>query len=161
MSTSIDRQTRLSNSSLIELQPSPVKIASFIEDLVELLAPRAHQKSLEIGAFIKPDVITTFGDVSAASVSGPLPNIGGWYYYSPSPRWFIGGRLDWLEADVDKYDGGIWNLSVGVNFQISDHFGIGAKYQTFELGVDIDEDKWHGRAELNYSGPFVYLSGNW
>ena len=37
---------------------------------------------LEIGAFIVPDV-NTIGDLSAAKVSGPLPNIGGWYYYSP------------------------------------------------------------------------------
>ena len=68
---------------------------------------------LEIGAFIKPDFITTFGDVSAASVSGPLPNIG-----------------------------------------------IGLKYQFFRLAVDVDDDKWHGRAELDYEGPFIYLSAN-
>lgn len=116
---------------------------------------------LEIGAFIKPDFIATFGDVSAASVSGPLPNIGGWYYYSPSPKWLVGGRLDWLEASVGEYSGGITNISVGADYQMFKNIGIGLKYQFFRLAVDVDDDKWHGRAELDYEGPFIYLSANW
>ena len=116
---------------------------------------------LEIGVFIEPDVMTTFGDVSAASVSGPLPNFGTWYYYSPSPKWFIGGRLDWLDAQIDKYEGGILNFAAGVNYQMFRHVGIGVKYQLIRLDVDIDEDKWHGSAKLDFDGAFVYLSGNW
>ena len=116
---------------------------------------------LEIGAFIKPDIITTSANVSAARVSGPLPNIGGWYYYSPSPKWFVGGRLDWLEASVDRYDGGIVNVSAGVNYQVFEHVGIGLKYQRFRLAVDVDNDKWRGRVELDYDGPYLYLSGSW
>jgi hypothetical protein len=90
-----------------------------------------------------------------------MPNIGGWYYYSPSPKWFIGGRLDWLEVSVGKYSGGITNVAVGVNYQLFKNVGLGIKYQLFRLAVDVDNDKWHGRAELDYDGAFVYLSGNW
>jgi opacity protein-like surface antigen len=115
---------------------------------------------LEIGAFIIPDV-NTIGDLSAAKVSGPLPNIGAWYYYSPSPKWFLGGRLDWFEASIDKYDGGITNVSAGVNYQLFQNVGIGLKYQLFRLNVNIEEDKWNGSVQLNYEGPFIYLSGNW
>jgi hypothetical protein len=116
---------------------------------------------LEIGAFIRPDLITTSANVSAATVSGPLPNIGGWYYYSPSAKWLVGGRLDWLEASVGEYSGGITNISAGVEYQMFKYVGIGLKYQFFRLAVDIDDDKWHGRAELDYEGPFLYLSANW
>jgi hypothetical protein len=115
---------------------------------------------LEIGAFINPDV-NTIGDLSAAKVSGPLPNFGAWYYYSPSPKWFLGGRLDWLDAKIDKYDGGITNVSAGVNYQLFQHVGIGVKYQLFRLNVNIDEDKWNGSVKLDYKGPFIYLSGSW
>jgi hypothetical protein len=114
---------------------------------------------LEIGAFIEPD-INTIGDLSAAKVSGPLPNIGGWYYYSPSPKWLLGGRVDWLEANIDEYDGGITNVSAGVNYQLFSNVGIGAKYQMFRLHVDIDNKRWNGSADLTYRGPFIYLSGN-
>ena len=116
---------------------------------------------VEIGAFVKPDVITTFGDVSAAKVSGPLPNIGFWYYYSLSPRWMIGARLDWLEANVGKYDGGMTNVSAGVNYQLFQHVGIGLKYQAFRLNVDVDNESWHGSTTLDLHGAYVYLSVNW
>jgi len=114
---------------------------------------------LEIGAFIKPD-INTLNPVSAAKVSGPLPNIGAWYYYSPSPKWFIGGRLDWLEASIDKYDGGIVNISAGVNYQMFANVGVGLKYQFFRINVDVDNDKWRGGVEMDYEGPYLYLSAN-
>ena len=116
---------------------------------------------LEIGAFIEPDFITTFGDVSAAKVSGPMPSIGAWYYYSPSQKWFLGGRLDWLEANVGNYGGGILNVAAGVNYQMFKHVGIGVKYEVFRLNVDIDSDKWHGSTRLDYDGAFVYLSASW
>ena len=116
---------------------------------------------LEIGAFINPDIIVASADVSAASVSGPLPNIGGWYYWSPTQKWFFGGRVDWFEASVGKYDGGIMNISAGVNYQLFKHVGIGLKYQAFDLAVDIDDNNWNGRVELTYDGPYVYLSGSW
>lgn len=115
---------------------------------------------LEIGAFIEPDLVFT-GDFSAAKVSGPLPNIGAWYYYSPSPKWFLGGRLDWLDASVDKYSGGILNVSAGVNYQLFKHVGVGIKYQSFALNVDVKNDKWNGSAKLAFEGPFIYLSGSW
>jgi hypothetical protein len=31
------------------------------------------------------------GDVDA---SAPMPNIGGWYYFSPSKRWLLEARLE-------------------------------------------------------------------
>ena len=116
---------------------------------------------LEIGASIKPDIVTILADTSAAKVSGPLPNVGGWYYWSPSSRWLLGGRLDWLDANINEYDGGIVNVSAGVNYQLFEHMGIGLKYQRFRLTVDVDNDKWRGRTELDYHGPYLYLSGNW
>ena len=115
---------------------------------------------LEIGAFIRPD-LNTIGDLSSAKVSGPLPNIGGWYYYSPSSKWILGGRIDWLDASVDNYDGGILNLSAGVNYQLFKHVGIGVNYQTFGLDVNVKNDKWNGSIDLTWEGPYIYLSGNW
>ncbi len=38
------------------LEPEPFSFAGMVEDVVELLAPRAHAKSVEIGAYIDPAV---------------------------------------------------------------------------------------------------------
>lgn len=117
---------------------------------------------LETGAFIERDIIISFGESSAVSASGPLPNIGGWLYYSPSSKWLVGGRLDWLEASLGDYAGGIFNLALGANYQLMDHVGVGVKYQVFKLHVDIKKsDIWRGRLITEFAGAYLYLSGNW
>ena len=117
---------------------------------------------LDTGAFITRDIITDFGEVSAVSASGPMPNIGTWYYYSPSEKWVWGGRLDWFDASAGDYSGGITNFSVGGNYQIGENVGIGLKYQEFRLAANIKKSAgWRGRLETRFQGTYVYLSGNW
>ncbi len=116
---------------------------------------------LNIGAFIERDLIISFGETSAVSASGPLPNIGTWYYYSPSEKWYVGGRLDWFEASVGDYSGGLVNFAFGANYQLFEHFGVGVKYQIFSLDVDVNKKDWRGRAEAEYAGLFMHISGNW
>jgi hypothetical protein len=98
---------------------------------------------------------------SAVSTDIPMPNIGAWYRYSPSRRWMFNLRADWLSASVDKYKGGIWNASAGVNYSPWDHLGLGLSYQFFELDGEIKEDNWRGEIRTEFTGPFVYLSGFW
>ena len=120
---------------------------------------------LEIDAFIEGNVILGGGGVSfrreAVSASGPLPNIGVWYQYSLSPRWALRSRLDWLEASVGDYEGKIINASFGLNYQTSDHFGIGLDYSLVELDVDVIKSDWRGGAIITYDGPYAYLSFYW
>jgi hypothetical protein len=120
---------------------------------------------LEIGAFIAgealiDDIPSGFqrGDVD---VSAPLPNIGGWYYFSPSSRWLFEARLDWLDASIGDYSGGIWNSSVGIQYQAFKHLGIVLNYNYFSLNADVESDDWRGGAELRYRGPFLALTTNW
>lgn len=98
---------------------------------------------------------------AAATADFPVPNIGAWYRYSPSDRWMLNARVDWLSASIDNYSGGIWNFSGGVNFRIWDHIGVGASYQFFELSGDLTEDNWNGSVEVTYAGPYLFLSGYW
>jgi hypothetical protein len=120
---------------------------------------------LEMGAYIEGeafinDIPSGFqrGDVDA---SAPMPNIGGWYYYSPSKRWLFEARLDWLDVSVGDYSGGILNSSVGVHFQAFKHVGVGLNYHYFSHNADVDSDDWRGGAELRYRGPFLALTTNW
>lgn len=116
---------------------------------------------LTTGAFIERDLITNFAEISAVSASGPLPNIGAWYYYSPSEKWYFGGRLDWFEASVKDYSGSIINLAVGANYQLFEHFGVGANYQFFKFAAGVDTENWRGRAETVFEGLYLFVSVNW
>jgi hypothetical protein len=120
---------------------------------------------LEIGAFIEGEIRINEGELvySRADVSAeaPLPNIGAWFYYSLSDRWLFDARIDWLEASISDYSGGLWNSSVGFNFQAFNNVGFGLNYQYFSLDVDVDNGNWRGAAELQYRGPFLSLTANW
>jgi hypothetical protein len=97
----------------------------------------------------------------AVAASAPLPNIGAWYRYSLSPRWALRARVDWFSAAVDEYDGTLLNWQVGANFNLTPHVGLGVAYNSFHLDVGVDNSKWYGNAELNYDGPFAFLSVYW
>ena len=120
---------------------------------------------LELGATVAGqatlDDQTTEFRRSSASASLPIPNIGAWYRYSSNDRWLWSARVDWLDATVDTYSGGIWNASGGVNYRIWDHVGIGANYQFFQIAGGLKEDNWKGDITTTFQGPYLYVSGFW
>ena len=120
---------------------------------------------LKIGGYLAGTAIINgeifVEETRAVSAVAPLPNIGGWYAYSPSEKWVLDARLDWLDAEVGDYAGGLLNAAAGVNYQAFSHFGIGLKYQIFRLNLDVNKSDWHGDFELIYQGLYIYLSANW
>jgi hypothetical protein len=120
---------------------------------------------LELGASIQGEIITVAGENrfrrESVRVTAPLPNIGVWYTYSLSPKWAVKGRLDWISANIEPYDGRLINASLGANFQMLKNVGIGLSYNYFELDVKIRDTNWKGRAETKYEGFFAFLSINW
>ncbi len=120
---------------------------------------------LEIGAHIAGqaslnDMSTEFRAESVAA-EAPVPNIGVWYRYSPSDRWFFSARADWLSANIGVYSGGIWNVSAGANFRISQRIGVGVAYQFFELDGSVKKSSWRGDVHTRFSGPHLYVSAYW
>jgi len=120
---------------------------------------------LEMGAFVEG--IATLNDQSTefrrntVSMSAPVPNIGAWYRYSPSDRWLMTARLDWLSASVGEYSGGIWNVSAGANYRFFKNFGAGINYQFFQLDGSVDSDNWQGGVKAQFKGPHIYINGFW
>jgi outer membrane protein W len=97
-----------------------------------------------------------------ASVGAPLPNLGIWYMHSWSPKWVVITRLDWLDVTFDQFSGRLLDASVGVNYQMSDHFGVGLAVNAFDLNVTVDgDDGWNGDLETSQYGPRLNLTWNW
>jgi hypothetical protein len=120
---------------------------------------------LDISAFIEGNAIVNGVPdgfrTELVSTDGLVPNIGGWYMYSFSPRWAFTSRLDWLGADIGDYDGYIINASAGLNFKISKHFGVGLNYNLLELDFGISDPSWNGELNSRSHGFFAYLGAYW
>jgi hypothetical protein len=120
---------------------------------------------LDLSAYVNGNATINGVDVGCvqerASVTAPLPNIGGWFMRSWSERWAARVRLDWLAADVGRYDGHIINASASVGYAIGDHFGMALAYNYFEIDLGIDDPDWRGSARSRYEGPYLSLTGYW
>ena len=121
---------------------------------------------LELGAFVEGDVIVGGGGggiLARESVRGsaPLPNFGVWYTNSISPKWAFKGRLDWLEASIGDYHGALINTSLGLNYQVFEHVGVGLNFNIFDLDLSVHKSGWRGRANLTYEGLYANLSIYW
>ena len=120
--------------------------------------------TMNIGAFIEGEVKTDLGDKEFRSPSTkfliPLPNIGGWYHWAPTPKWAFVARLDWFGITIDQYSGGLWNQAPGVKYQIIKNLGIGLDYRVFFLNARVNEEIWDGTFDMNFAGPLITLHGN-
>ena len=120
---------------------------------------------LEIEAFLEGTILVEGGGTEVAAVSvrahAPLPNIGLWYNYSITERWAFRSRADVFSAKIDRYDGRMINLALGVNYQIAENFGVGVSYNYFDIDVRIDQSDWRGQVATIHKGLFLDLSFYW
>jgi hypothetical protein len=121
--------------------------------------------NLDLSAFIGGELIvngesTGYKKVDAGG-SQILPNVGAWYMFSPASRWLLHSRVDWISANVGNYDGTLWNINAGVNFQAWRHVGFGLSYQYFDLDAKVDSADLVGAAKMTYSGPVISVTTNW
>ena len=118
---------------------------------------------MEFDAFIEGQVLAVPGPGTEfrreeTDAGFPLPNLGVWYLYSWSPKWMFGARLDWLSVSIGDYSGGLSDLQVGVNYQMSKIFGIGFSYDRFNLNVDATSSDLSGQIETGQAGPRLVLT---
>ena len=122
---------------------------------------------MEIEAYVEGQVSVVGGDNfdgvkrENASVGAPLPNFGIWYMHSWSPKWVVTTRLDWLEVTFDQYSGRMLDASVGVNYQMSDHFGVGLAVNGFDLNLGVDGDNGEFDFKSSQYGPRLNVTWNW
>ena len=121
--------------------------------------------NLDISAYIEGQVLINDIDTSVRRVgvgdSQILPNVGGWYNFSPAKNWLVHGRVDWISANISDYDGGLWNITAGVGYQAWRHVGFDLSWQYFNLHLKVDGDKWKGDTNMTYSGPVIAVVFGW
>ncbi len=89
-----------------------------------------------------------------------LPNIGAYGNHAFSSKWLVSGRVDWISANIGDYDGTLWNAQASVQYQVSDHFGIGLSYRYLSLDLEEDSRKRRWDIDIDYSGPMLFITAN-
>ncbi len=112
------------------------------------------------GAARLDDESTEFRDESA-NMSAPLPNLGVWYRYSPSKKWLLGARVDWLSVSIDDISGSLTDIRLSADYSFNDHFGMGLAYQEFRLDADHKNDIWRGSVKVDFTGPSLVFKAYW
>lgn len=119
---------------------------------------------MNIGAFLEGEARTDRGDKEFRSPKTsfliPLPNIGAWYHWAPTPKWAFLARVDWFGITIGQYSGGLWNLAPGVKYQIIKNFGVGLDYRFFFLNARVNDELWKGKFDMNFAGPLLTLHAN-
>ena len=106
-----------------------------------------------------PDIPDINGTRTKSVDAGvPLPNLGAWYMYSWSPKWIFSARVDWLSISIGDYSGGLSDIQVGVNYQMSKIFGVALAYNRFNLNVDATSSDLSGQIETGQAGPRLTLT---
>jgi hypothetical protein len=118
---------------------------------------------LNLTSDIQTDPPTDIDGTHGASLKGgvPLPNLGIWYMYSWSPKWVTTVRADWLEIELGEYSGNMYDVSAGVNWQFSEHVGVGLAYQFFDFSAAVNGTGGNTEISIKQDGPFLSLSANW
>ena len=117
------------------------------------------------GTITGPDgTITTNFSKQEIDAVLPLPDIGIWYYWAPTPRWMLTADVDWLYVSIGEYNGGLWDAKGGVQFQVVKFFGVGVNYRYYTANLDVNQSgdigDWRGSVRVTYNGPNVMVTFN-
>lgn len=98
------------------------------------------------------------------SVTAPLPDIGLYYNWAPTSKWFFKADVDFFYIAIGDYKGWLWDFSGGVKYQIVDFFGVGVNYKYYSVDFEVDGGNdvgsWNGSAGITYSGPMFLVHFN-
>jgi len=90
----------------------------------------------------------------------PLPVIGLHGTYAFSDRFRIRGWGQVFSLDYDDYDGTLINASGLLEYDLFEHFGIGAGYALYSYNLDVESSDYTGNFSYDFKGPtlFAYAS---
>jgi hypothetical protein len=94
---------------------------------------------------------------STGEALAPLPTIGFYGAYAPTPKWLVSGRVDIFSLAYEQYDGSLINATLGVDYRIWRNFGLGAAWRYIDYDLEVTETKLNGGINYRFNGPLLYL----
>ena len=97
---------------------------------------------------------------SRLSTTAPLPTLNAGFNYAFSDKWMFVSQLGWLAVEADlgtdeELEGQIINANIGIEWLAFKHAGFFAKYQVFDVDVDISDGDSIFAVNYDYQGPLI------
>ena len=80
------------------------------------------------------------------------------FAFALTNEWAVRMRLDWLSLNYDEYSGDIRSTAIDVLYRPFRNVGFGLGLRNLLLDVEIDDDKWRGRAKTTFTGPAAFVT---
>lgn len=106
--------------------------------------------SLQGGDFI--------GEIQSTDTLAPLPTISLYYRRAFNEKWAIMADAGYFPVKYDKYDGDIVTARLTIDYWFNEHWGIGGGYSLVDVDLDIDENLYDERYDVNWDSFFLYLT---
>ena len=119
---------------------------------------------LGIGAYVMPIEFKisegNLGNVQE-SFTAPLPVVGVRFDFAVTPKFFLRQNLDLLYLEIGNFRGAILDLGLGAEYKIWKHFGVGAEYDAFRIGVEAEDEDYPlidfiGKINFSYNALLLY-----
>jgi hypothetical protein len=93
-----------------------------------------------------------------ASVGAPLPVFGGHGLWHLGKDFYADAQVQWFALSMDGYDGSILNYRAAILWQPRKWGGIGIGYDSFNVDLKVDKDKFTGKMDWTYQGPQLFFN---
>lgn len=125
---------------------------------------RSKDKEIGIGLgahvmSMKAGIETANQGSQRASESAPLPFLNMYGRFALTDRWLFSVRIDRLSLDTGDIDGKVFSSGTDFIYQPWRHVGIGLGYRDINFQVSSTSDKWRGKAQIQQTGPYLFISG--
>ncbi len=124
-----------------------------------------YDPAWEFGASIGVHLQKNAAEISAVdivklvsdSVTLPLPLLGvnGQWNISPRFRLLASGEVFFLK--IDNYKGSLYDISLGVEYDITKHFGLGLGFNMIEIDVNSRGNDFEWDYKWRTTGAYAYL----
>jgi hypothetical protein len=99
------------------------------------------------------------GAAETATARAPLPVLGLRGAWRFADDWYLEAQGQWFGVKFDDVDGRLTDLRAGVTWMFTDHFGVGAGWNRFDLDVDVERSGFDGSLDWRYQGAQLYVTG--
>lgn len=97
------------------------------------------------------------GSVESDSVTAPLPVFGLRGEYALSDKFTFRGSAEVFALEYEEYDGSLYDIYAGVDYQLFEHTAIGLGLNSVQLDIGITRNNFKGNFDWRYDGGLFFL----